>query len=209
MQGKELVALRKEALDIFAALPADRQPIARGWQRRLAIVATAVTLSGALIIWLNVAGVFKTTPTEEAAVVQSVSIEAQTPPPDVEIARSFEIVAAANPTERTEEAPAAVPPEPEALLPKFLAWAADKDMSVPMENAQPLKVTPAKDAQAKASSQDREREQEARADRKWEERHARRLAAARKNVRRAPQPAPNASNTPPIVPREADSWRGG
>ena len=99
--------------------------------------------------------------------------------------RSFEIMAAANPTERTEEA-AAVPPEPEALLPKFLSWAADKDMSVPMENAQPLKVPPAKEAQAKASSKDREREQEARADRRWEERHARRLAAARKNVRRAP-----------------------
>jgi hypothetical protein len=208
MQGRDLIALRNEALVAFAAQPTEKQPAARSWQHRLAIVATAVTLSGALVVWLNIAGVFKASPTEEAPSVQSVSTEVQTPPPDVDIARSFEIVAAADPTERTEEA-AAVPPEPEALLPKFLSWAADKDMSVPMENAQPLKVPPAKEAQAKASSKDREREQEARADRRWEERHARRSAAARKNVRRAPQAAPTASSTPAQAPRESDSWHGG
>ena len=219
MQGKELVALRNEALDVFANPPVSRQPVARGWQHRLAVVATAVPLSGAVVIWLNIAGFFRDAPTE-TPVVQSVSTVAQTPPPDVEFARTFEIVAAADTAERTEEAAAvtSVQPEPEAILPKFLAWASDKDMSVPMENAQPLKVTPAKDAQAKASSQDREREQEALADRRWEERHARRSAAARKRVvRRAPQPqqqklqqpAPAASNTPPAVPQASDSWRGG
>ena len=206
MQGRDLVALRNEALVAFAAQP--EQPVVRGWRRPLRVVATAAILSAALVVWLDIVGVLKTTSTEEAPSVQSVATEAQTPPPDVDIARSFEIMAAADPTERTEEA-AAVPPEPADLLPKFLSWAADKDMSVPMENAQPLKVPRAKETQAKASSQDREREQEARADRRWEERHARRSAAARKNVRRAPQAAPTASTTPAEAPRESDSWRGG
>jgi hypothetical protein len=210
MQGKELIALRNEALVLFAAQPATPRPsAARRWQRPLVILGAAVALSMALV-WLNIGAVLNTAPVEEAPSVQSVSTEAQTPPPDVDIARTFEIVAASDPAERAQDAAAAVQPEPEAMLPKFLAWAADSDTSVPMEMAQPPKATPAKDAQAKVSSQDREREQEARADRKWEERHARRSAAAHKNVRRAtPQPAPNASNTPPIVPRETDSWRGG
>jgi hypothetical protein len=208
MQGKELVALRNEALDVFANPAVGEQPVVRGWKHRLAIAATAVTLSAALIIWLNVAAVLNTGPTEDAPTVQSVSTEAQIPPPDVEIARSFEIVAAADPAERSDDA-AAVQPKPEATLSKFLSWAADKDTSVPLESAQPVKVAPSKDAQAKASFRDREREQEALADRRWEERHARRLAAARKNVRRPPQPAPTASNTPPTVPRESESWRGG
>ena len=124
MQGRDLIALRNEALVAFAAQPTEKQPAARSWQHHLAIVATAVTLSGALVVWLNIVGVLKTTPAKEAPSVQSVSTEAQTPPPDVEIARSFEIMAAANPTERTEEA-AAVPPEPEALLPKIPGFCLD------------------------------------------------------------------------------------
>ena len=206
MHAKELIAPRNEALAASAA-PADGQPTARGWQHRLAVVATAVPLSGALVVWLSVAGVLNTTPTENAQTVGSASTKARLPPPDVDIARSFEIVAAADRTERTDEA-AAVHPEPKAVLPTLLSWAADND-TLPMEGAQPVKAAPSKDSQAKASSQDREREQEARADRRWEERHARRLAAARKNVHRAPPPAPTESNALPIVPRESESWRGG
>ena len=195
-----------------ALTPPAAQPAARSSKRLLGVFAMSALFSVAVLMWLHIISDIKTNPIPS---VQSVSIQAQTPPPDVEIARSFEIMAAADPTERTQEAVA----EPEPLLPKFLAWAANNNAHVPMENAEPLKVAPAKDAEVNApAAQDREREQEALADKRWEERHARRSAAARKPVHRTPQPqqprkpqqaAPTASAAPPVVPQTSDSWRGG
>jgi hypothetical protein len=238
MDSEDLIVLRSEA----AFAPPAAQPAAGSSKRLLGVLAMSALFSVAVLMWLHIIADIKTNPIlsvqktspipsvqkiNPIPTVQSVSIQAQTPPPGVKIARSFEIMAAADPTERTQEAPA----EPEFLRPKLLAWAASNNAYVPTEIAEPPKVAPAKDAEAKTSAaQDREREQEALADKRWEERHARRLAAARKPVQRAqpqlqpaqqqaqkpqqmqqqPQkPAPTASATPLLVPQASDSWRGG
>jgi hypothetical protein len=230
MDSEDLIVLRSEA----AFAPPAARPAAGSSKRLLGVLAMSALFSVAVLMWLHIIADIKTNPIlsvqkiNPIPTVQSVSIQAQTPPPGVKIARSFEIMAAADPTERTQEAPA----EPELLRPKLLAWAASNNAYVPTEIAEPPKVAPAKDAEAKTSAaQVREREQEALADKRWEERHARRLAAARKPVQRAqpqlqpaqqqqaqkpqqmqqqPQkPAPTASATPLLVPQASDSWRGG
>ena len=243
MEGKDLVVLRRKALSALDTPPAAEppaqplvQPPVEGSRNLLAVFATSAVLSVAVMMWLHI---LADTKTNSISSVQSVSIQAQTPPSDVETARSFEIMAAADPTERTQEAPAAAERTQEvaaaelepAVLQKFQVWASQRAAVVPTENAQPLNIEPAKGAEAKASAaQDREREQEALADKRWEERHARRLAA-RKTVRVASQPpqpqppqqqqqaqkqpqqaqklAPTASATPPVAPQASDSQRGG
>jgi hypothetical protein len=226
MEGKDLVVVRNEAIAALNAPPAAR-PEAGSGKHLLAVLATWAVLSAGVVMWLHIITGIRTSPIPS---VQLVSIEAQTPPPSVEIARSFEIVAP--PTEQTQEAAAeetqrVATAEPEPALPKFQAWAAQRAADAPTENAQPLEVAPAKDAEAKASAAlDREREQEALADKRWKERHARRLVATRKNLRTAQQPAqpqkpqqqqaqkpqqfaPTASAAAPVVPHPSDSQRGG
>jgi hypothetical protein len=116
--------------------------------------------SVAAMMWLHILADTKTNPIPS---VQSVSIQAQTPPPEVETARPFETATAVDdPTQRPQQVAVA-----ETALPKFRAWAARKNADAPTQNAQPPKVAPASDAKPKASAaQDREREQEALADKR-------------------------------------------
>ena len=246
MEGKELVVLRNEATAALKS-PLATKPAARDRKSLLPVFAVSALFSVAAMMWLHILADTKTSPIPS---VQSVSIQAQTPPPDVEIARPFETMTAADePTQRPQQVAVAEPKAaertqpvaiPEPALLKFKAWAAQKNADVPTENAEPPNVAPATDAPAKASAaQDREREQEALADKRWEERHAQRLAAARRPVRSAPplqaqqqaqkpqqqaqqqspqkpqqpqrpqQLAPTASAAPPVVPQASNSWRGG
>jgi hypothetical protein len=227
MEGKELVVLRNEATAAFESPPVAQPAAASDRRSLLSVFAMSALFSVAAMMWLHI---LADTKTSSIPSVQSASIQAQTPRAEVEIAQPIDTMTAVDDsTERTQEAAA----EPEPALPKFQAWAAQKNADAPTENAQPPKVAPASDAQVKASAaQEREREQEALADKRWEERHARRLAAARKPVRGAPQPlqaqqqkpqqpqqaqkpqqlqkpAPTASATPQVVPEASDSWRGG
>jgi hypothetical protein len=179
-----------------AVQPGAGRPAATADRRSLLpVFALSALFSVAAVMWLHILADARTSP---APTVQSESIQAQTAPPEVEIARPFETVTAAeDPAEPTQAA--AAEPEaaertrqiaiPEPALSKFRAWAAQRSADVPTENAEPPRAAPATDAQAKASAaEERAREQEALADKRWEERHARRLAAARKPVRSAPQP---------------------
>jgi hypothetical protein len=218
MEGTELIALRTRALLVFDVLPPPPPPPVRtSWKRLVVMLAASLVISTAAVVWLDKLADTKTAAVEEAPPVQSASIEDRAPPPDVDVAGSFETIAAADASERSKEPAVVQPaPEPEAMLPRFLSWAAANDMSVPMENATAPKARPSKDAQAKMSARDLELEREAAADKKWEERHARRSAAARKTVHRATQraqkpqqPAPTASTAPPGVPQVLDFWRGG
>ena len=222
MEGKELVVLRNEAMATLKS-PLATEPAARDRKSLLPVFAVSALFSVAAMMWLHI---LTDTKTKQVASVQLVSIQAQTPPPDVEITRPFETMTVVDePIQRPQQVAAA---EPEPALPKFQAWAAQKNADVPTENAQPPKVTPATDAQPKASAaqeREREREQEALADKRWEERHARSLAAARRTVRGAPQgqqppqqrqkpqqpqqSAPTASAAVPVVPQPSDSQRGG
>lgn len=226
MEGKELVVLRNEATAALRS-PLAIEPAARDRKSLLPVFAVSALFSVAAMMWLHI---LTDTKTKQVASVQSVSIQAQTPPPDVEITRPFETMTVVDElTQRPQQVAAA---EPEPALPKFQAWAAQKNADVPTETTQPPKVTPATDAQPKASAaqerereREREREQEALADKRWEERHARRLAAARRTVRGAPQgqqppqqrqkpqqpqqSAPTASAAVPVVPQPSDSQRGG
>jgi hypothetical protein len=213
MEGKELVVLRNEAMATLKS-PLATEPAARDRKSLLPVFAVSALFSVAAMMWLHI---LTDTKTKQVASVQSVSIQAQTPPPDVEITRPFETMTVVDElTQRPQQVAAA---EPEPALPKFQAWAAQKNADVPTETTQPPKVAPATDAQPKASAA---QEREALADKRWEERHARRLAAARRTVRGAPQgqqppqqrqkpqqSAPTASAAVPVVPQPSDSQRGG
>ena len=195
MEGKELVVLRNEAVATLKS-PLATEPAARDRKSLLPVFAVSALFSVAAMMWLHILADTKTSPIPS---VQSVSIQAQTPPPEVEIARPFETMTAVDePTQRPQQVAVAEPEPaeltqpvaiPEPALSKFQAWAAQRNADAPTESAEPPRVEPATDAPAKASAaQDREREQEALADKRWEERHTRRLAAARKPARSAPAP---------------------
>jgi hypothetical protein len=227
MEGKELVVLRNEAIATLKS-PLATEPAAVGDRKSLLpVFATSALFSVAAMMWLHILADTKTSPSPS---VQSVLIQAQTPPPEAEDARRFETMAAVDDVERAQQVAVATAGS-EPALPKFQAWAAQKNVDVPTETTHPPKIAPEGDAaQAKASAaQDREREQEALADKRWEERHARHLAD-RKSVRRTPQPpqqqaqkpqqhtqqvqkpqqpAPTATAAPVVAPQASDSWRGG
>src|SRR5262245_41140831 len=107
MEGKDLIvvrneavaALRNEAITALNTSPAV-QPEAGGSKSLLAVFAMSAVLSVTVLMWLHIIS-------NPIPSVQSVSIQAQTPPPDVETARSFEVMATADPTERAQEAAAA------------------------------------------------------------------------------------------------------
>jgi hypothetical protein len=96
MEGKDLIVIREEAISALNTPPA-AQPAVEGSRNLLAVFATSAVLSVAVMMWLHI---LADTKTKLIPTVQSESIQAQIPP-EVETARSFETMAAAEPTERT------------------------------------------------------------------------------------------------------------
>jgi hypothetical protein len=215
MEGKDLVALRNEASLVLASRQIiATEPVRRGWLRTTLVFAAGAVLGVALIPLVKVIADLNATANLQAPPEQSVSVEAKAPPPPVEIGPTFDIMAASarsEPADKVEPVPDEAP-----QLPKFLAWAADKDTSQPMENAQPLadtkvKATPqdahAEDTRARdkhAKDRRAKKREESRTARRHKDRHH--LASARRQLTAPPA---QAASPPPEPPRQPDFAQGG